>query len=946
MKKILASIIFIIIGNFVFSQNEYLKLIEKGKYDQAAKKTNKALLKTPNDASLNFSMAVLLSKRKFSEYNTEKAYEYLIKARKLYDNIKDEKLLKELNNIPLNLGRFYSYTDTICKLALEDAIKEDKIEGYNKFIEYYHETPVKYKNIAIQKRDVIAYSNAIKENSIESFQYFITQYPNAEQIDEAVKNRNKLAYEKAKTKDDILSYENFIETYPDAEEITKAKERIHEIAYNQTEKENTIKAYKDFIDKYPDCKQYPLAYSFITNKSFVEIQNSGNWKNFRSYIENYPKSNWKSAAEDSILSIGLNTFNYQAIKYCVDNFKGDKKRKSLLLYHDIFTNDGEKATLDLFYDKYDDEIFEEVKIKDYEIAEIGNELLMYKKYDKVKDFKQYDNYIKVASPKEKAFVALQRIVSPDILSKNWKSAINKINTYYSIFEKNNKKVNNLLELLNAKYDNSIKISSIGSSINTVEGGEYAPTISADDKTLYFCGRNRTDNIGGEDIFVSKKINGVWSKASLVSDLSSQFGNDAPECISPDGSTMVLFKSGKLYYAEKTEDGWSEINEFPKQINSGRWQADAKITSDGNALVFSSVREENYDYYTSKETKYYLYHGSAEYPSDIYVSVKSKNGNWQEPINLGPVINTIYCDRTPFLHPDMKTLYFSSDGHGGLGKLDVFKSTRLSDTCWDCWSEPINMGKEINTEESDWDYKISTDGDKAYFAKINGAKSENDIYCLTLPNHLRPDYVATISGKLIDKNNKPVSAEIRWEDLESGKSVGQSKSDPADGSFFIILPLGKIYGYYVDKDEYFPISNNIDLRNNNKAVKIEENIDMVSFKQMVDDGKAVPVNNLFFNFAESALLPLSIPELKRVAIIIKGNHLKVEINGHTDNIGDDDKNQTLSEQRANSVKDFLVKEGCPAENMIVKGFGKTMPVASNDTEEGRAKNRRVELKFVK
>ena len=145
--------------------------------------------------------------------------------------------------------------------------------------------------------------------------------------------------------------------------------------------------------------------------------------------------------------------------------------------------------------------------------------------------------------------------------------------------------------------------------------------------------------------------------------------------------------------------------------------------------------------------------------DVLISRKDQNGQWTEPESLGYQINTPYAERTPFLHPDMKTLYFSSDGHGGIGKLDVFKSTRLADSCWNCWSKPINLGKEINTEESDWGYKISTDGENAYFSKKKSANENEDIFSLNLPSHLRPDFVATVSGKLLDKQNKPISAEI-------------------------------------------------------------------------------------------------------------------------------------------------------------------------------------------
>ena len=179
-----------------------------------------------------------------------------------------------------------------------------------------------------------------------------------------------------------------------------------------------------------------------------------------------------------------------------------------------------------------------------------------------------------------------------------------------------------------------------------------------------------------------------------------------------------------------------------------------------------------------------------------------------------------------------------------------------------------------------------------------------------------------------------------------KNVGVSKSDPSDGSYFIVLPLGKIYGYYVDENQYFPLSNNIDLRKSKESTSIEENIEMVTFEQMINEGTAVSVNNLFFEYNKFEILDYSIPELKRVAKIIVENDLHTEINGHTDNIGDDNFNMELSINRASSVKKFLINEGVDPDILKIIGHGETKPIESNDTDKGRAKNRRVEINFIK
>ena len=1105
MKKHLSLITILLLctSGFLFGQSSYLRLIEKGKYAKAEKKINKDIVKEPKDVGLNYALAVLFINRKYKGYNASKSYEYLIISNNLYANTIDEKEIKILNKIPINIIVFQNYTDTICKYALDDAIAENTVAVYEKYLDFYKNTPNNYKNTAIEKRDIAAYKIATATNTVESFQYFISKYPLANQIAGATSKRNSLAFEIAQSADGVGDYKRFINKYPTATEVKLAWLRIHELAFAEAEKENTANAYKVFFNEYPQSKQYNNAFKLFEEKQFFENTTTGNWESYKLFRENYSNNTWINTAIDSVAQIGVRKNIAKAIKYAVLHCPQGQRDDLISKYYSSISKDGELSTLESFKKEFpyfcnnitsfsndyecailardiglsssmektssndDDELNKRLKREGAKTGSIqisllwnnyndldlhcidpngeeifyahpisrsngeldvdmnasgpssnqpveniywekgtapngtykiilnyyanhgcGAECLDPSKYfirikynNTIKEFRgsiSYANptgrnpnanskviytfnftnipfgdleltpenteklitYIKRAGDKDLAFVALQRLISTDLSGKKWSDALVKINNLKSYFSES-KKVNELIKIISKNTDDSIKIYPIV-SINSIEGGEYSPIISADNKHIYFCGNLRNDNIGLEDIFYSYNDGLNWSSPLILPALSHPETNDAPMGISSDKTAIIQFLNGKLGVSNKTADGWSDIVYFPDNINTGNWSGDAMLTSDGNALIFSSVRPTNFNY---SDDLLEEYHASNNYFSDIYISIKSGT-SWMPPINLGSNVNTIYSERSPFLHPDMKTLYFSSDGLGGLGKYDVFKTTRLADSCWDCWSEPINLGKEINTEESDWGYKISTDGEKAYFAKKKSAAENEDIYWLSLPPHLRPDYVATVSGKLLDINNQPVSAEIRWEDLQTGKSVGQSKSDPSDGSFFIVLPLGRIYGYYIDRDEYFPLSNNLDLRTNNKPIKIESDINMVTFKQMLEEGTAVPVNNLFFEFGKYNLLPYSIPELKRIANIIKTNNLKVEIDGHTDNIGDDNNNQVLSEKRANSVKEFLVNEGCDVSLLTVVGFGKTKPVASNENEAGRAKNRRVEFKFIK
>ncbi len=553
---------------------------------------------------------------------------------------------------------------------------------------------------------------------------------------------------------------------------------------------------------------------------------------------------------------------------------------------------------------------------------------------------ELQEFLDVSAPNDMGFLALQKLISKNVDLNQWDKVEAMINEYSQTYQMH-PWFTDLQSLVRQPVDQSIKPIPL-SRVNSEDGDEYAPVLTADGKRLLFCGKNTSFNLSedDEDVFIAEHQNNKWQRPNLSNNLSDVNSNDAPMAISTDGNELIQFYEGKLGYRNKTSYGWTSLNLLPEQINRGEWNGDAMMSSDGNTLIFASVRNENQDYV---DRNLDFYHGGAFYPSDIYMSTR-ENGVWSEPVNIGTQINTRYSERSPFLHPDMKTLYFSSAGHGGFGGYDVFVSKRLADSCWDCWSNPVNLGKEINSIRDDWGYRISTDGEYAVYSAI-GNSGSYDLYSVNLPIHLRPGYVATVSGRLVDSDEQPIEASMRWEDLETGEVIGQSKSDPEDGSYFIVLPLGKLYGYFVDKEDYFPIANNVDLRDSVKPIEYEEDIKVVTFEEMKEDSIAVEINNLFFAFGQSSLLNYSKPELVRLSRIIQQFDLSIQINGHTDNIGETDNNMRLSEARAQSVKSFLIDLGCKAESMTIIGHGEKHPIASNETESGRAKNRRVEIVIV-
>ena len=385
---------------------------------------------------------------------------------------------------------------------------------------------------------------------------------------------------------------------------------------------------------------------------------------------------------------------------------------------------------------------------------------------------------------------------------------------------------------------SIQPQILPNTINTAIGEEYGPTLTIDDNTLYFVGLNRGETNMSEDIFVSRrdKRTGEWSSAQIVPALSTPYRNEAPTSVSGDGKTMLLFVEGRMCFSQRGPYGWTEPRPLPSYLQLGNWQADAQISADGSVLLFAAN---------------YPAEGEERASLNIFVSERDEQGRWGKPYSIGSVINTSGMERSPFLHPDMKTLYFSSDKEGTIGDLDVWVTRRLSDTCWTCWSEPENLGPQINTTGRDCWYKISTDGKTAYYAQKNGRR--HDIYSITLPEDKRPEPITVLAAN-----------------------------------------------------------------------------------------EAVAINNLLFETGSDVIMPSSLPELKRIAMFIATYGYKVRLAGHTDNVGQPEANKTLSQARAEAVKRQLVEYGCAAESIKAFGYGDLKPVASNETEEGRAQNRRVEI----
>lgn len=480
---------------------------------------------------------------------------------------------------------------------------------------------------------------------------------------------------------------------------------------------------------------------------------------------------------------------------------------------------------------------------------------------------------------------------------------------------------------------------LGKHVNT-EYADFGPVITPDGKTLYFirvkCPTNTGGETAGADIYASSlESDGTWSYADNIGKPLNNEGYNSIESVTPDGNTVLLTNQyhadgssggGGLSMSHREASGWSIPTNLviANSYQNGK-NSENCLSPDGKAILKT---------YERNDTR-----GG----NDIYVSFLLPDTTWSEPMNIGSDVNTIGDEVGPFLAADGTTMYFSTDGLPGYGDNDVYVTRRL-DSTWLHWSTPQNLGPDINSDGFDAYYTTAASGDYAYFSSTKDSYGRQDIYRIALPKVARPRPVVLVSGHVYNaKTRKPLEAGITYEMLATGAEPGVARSNPADGAYKISLPAGAQYGFRAEAPGFYPVSDNLDTRTLDAYTELKKDL----FLAPLEIGQAIRLNNIFFEFAKAELKNESFPELNRAAKFMKENAtVEVEIQGHTDNVGGDASNVTLSQNRAESVVNYLVGHGIANNRLKAKGYGKSKPVATNDTEEGRQMNRRVEFTIVK
>ena len=479
------------------------------------------------------------------------------------------------------------------------------------------------------------------------------------------------------------------------------------------------------------------------------------------------------------------------------------------------------------------------------------------------------------------------------------------------------------------YDEAISVDVLTENINRFKL-QYLPSITIDNSAMFFTKRDHVS--GDEDIVVSYSKNDGWLPAQSVSQRINSHLNEGACSVSADGRIMIFTSCDKrdsygscdLYITKKTGENWSKPKNLGRSVNSRYWESQPSLSADGKTLYFSSNRS------------------GGKGGRDLWVS-KNEDGKWIKPTNLGDLINTPKDETTPFIHPDGETLYFSANGYPGMGGYDLYKAN-LTDSIW---SQPQNIGYPINTHKDEVAIIIASDGVTAYFAKEEQKNFEildSKIVSTRLKEEMSSNETTFIIGKVMDaKSHEPLRAEVQIVDLLGNKNVYLSESDSLTGVFYMILPKGLNLAAYVKKKGYLYADYSFESNSNSNSTFDTLTIEL----DRIEEGQSIVLQNVYFDFDSYELKQESESEIENAyQMLVDNPSIIVEIAGHTDNIGSVAYNLELSTKRANIIYQELIKKGIEATRITYKGYGQHSPKTSNDSDESRQSNRRIEFRVLR
>lgn len=544
-------------------------------------------------------------------------------------------------------------------------------------------------------------------------------------------------------------------------------------------------------------------------------------------------------------------------------------------------------------------------------------------------------------PTYKNFLVVQKLAGLETSNRKFSDAIKIWEKYEKYFPFKEKEIKETIKILQ-ESEGSVFVSDLGKEVNFAYS--TYPVVEATGKKIFFTGVGFPETKGGEDIYEVLLDESIWGSRKPLSLLNTN-ANESASSLSIDGTELLItgnysstYGNGDIFASFLTDKGWTNVRHYRQPINTEFFDGDGFKTPDGKAILFASDRP---DGLFEKHIKGKYFAGSFEGNTDIYISFRQESGSYGNPINLGPIINSPGAERAPFLHPDGRTLYYSTNGLGGFGGMELYKSTRMDDS-WTNWSEPVHLGKFINSPNSDFNFQITPLGDRGFMALSSSTGNQSRIVMISpIPKRAKPEgNIVQYKGMIFNEYDSPIQAEIEWVEIDDDDLPNKLNSKP-NGEYILPLLVGIEYAIYPKKKNHIITSSFVSLKNEKMNQERTLDFKLVSIPYAVSSGLEFVLNSVQYDPEKDTITKRSFGELDRLAqMLTESPELKLEIICHYSSARPESYNLDLSNRRVGKVISYLNSKNINSSRLKGRGMGSAKPIVPNINEENRNKNRRT------
>ena len=919
MKKYITIMMLMALAAMAGCQTTYpcQKYIDNGQYRKAAIELKQDYRMDTTEGMTLYALSRLYRSEGYKGYSIDQAYTFLKRAQNGYPSLSTHgKSVMVRNGVTPAVMQRELHELSI--LALDEAIRLNTIDAYRHFLLLYNDD---IDDLQFQRAqngiNALEFFIAKQRNTEESYDRFLREHPDAIEYNEAKFLRCQAAYRHAERENTIEAYTRVLALYPDGPDAPETRSRLASLRYQQALASGGERELRQFARDFPDsplaatAKDKTDALRFARNSEELEGID-GDWTAYKAFIEQHTgDTHFCDLAERAIFNNAVNSGNIDALHYAVGSFRQKNLRDSALIcLHTIYANCDQ---LGLFSAYYAPVIPKDMAQKDYKAIEAIYSI-------NLRNLASVVTTIVEAAPYRISYDLLLYLLKRDISQHDWQNCLRTIDKFRDEFA-NDHDYKALRRVLQTPESHPRTAELATSPLDSLADGYHA-CISPDGMDLFYA-----DLADGRHSIKHRTLqpDGQWSEPETMDALSNPAKSIQPLALSPDGMSLVLLADGQLLVTSRTSGSWSAPECFPLDVSN---VADLCFAPDGQALVVAARLK------VQDELK-------ASY--NLFVCQR-QGGKWGDPVPLGPAVNTPGTELAPFLHPDGKTLYFASNRHSNIGGSDIFKTTRLTPDSWTHWSSPLNIGKELNTCNDDYCRHIAYDGTS--MLRTSQDFDHRTLKTATLVTEARPEAVATLRGSVRDLQGNPLQARIVCTDPATGRTAFSAASSPADGSYFLALPLGHRYRLGVTAQDWFPASASLDLAHLVSATSLENDFELTSLASLTSDGGMVTVYSI--DFAGEVIAQDCRQAVRALAELLKRHTNSVVLACHCDasEAADGDQARLLTQNRAKALKDALVGEGCNPLKIATAGYGTSMPLAPSSNPQSRQKNQRIEITFKK